>query len=675
MEFIFERLFGMDNEDESSTLSKKVESETEKDDKKTDQVDEKKIIESFLSDHTRFFSVIPDMNYFQPSTSPMYSLIKGAIQSGKSEMIHALSLYFALIHKSTTVLILRDFVGDYDQMNRGLQRFLNRFHSYLCLKSLEEEIDLPTIHYVGDIRRDKDGVIHGQTPIQHALVNGGSILIALANADQMMKLNESWDSLLLDSFPALQLIIDESDQLMFSEGVRFTPQLDALTRKASHIIGISATHYEHFQDVKHRFETSRILVMKPPPPSLCKGTYKGILDIQYEYIQPIDIKKKKESDNLLERDPDLYQFLENHKSHDPFHIHNDQQHPMITLVKQERLILQQNKMMESIRQRFKELYTIIIYNGKEVTLYSDSLKEYTTLTLPKCQKRTNRCKSQNGVHVFSNVSIVYVLQYLKENGGANRFPRILIIAHGLVGRGIQIVSEDYEWHLTHMYYRPSSSTRASAYLQDMRLCGIYRDSIPLTCVLEKKTYHNLYKSYMLQEDLFGRIQDESSENLTQWLSHQTIFNQKIPHCHVVRAKFKANITRTESEDHGMSFNEFNHSLCITKMNPILHSKDVDIGPDMDKKEYDRLIHLMFKKWANHNNQSAIARFMRDGLDPRKEYTKSEMLDLCKIYGIQLGHITGVRKGGQIHGQLIDHDPVKQIYRLYPCLIPSFETFF
>jgi len=669
------RLFGMDSE--GSTRSGIPMSESESlSEKETDldRVKKKEIIECFLKTNTRLFSVIPEMHYFQPSSSPLYSLIKGAIQSGKSEMIHALSLYFTLIFQSTTLLILRDYVGDYDQMKRGLQRFLNQFHFYLSCLTMEKEIDLPSIYYVGDIRKDKKGQLHGQHSIQRAIVNGGAILIALANADQLMKFNESWDRLVLDTLPPLQLIIDESDQLMFSEGVRFTPQFDVLTQKASHIIGISATHYEHFQDIKHRFQRSRIWIMKPPSPSVSRGTYKGILDIQYEYIQTMDVKRpKKKLDYLLE-DPDLCRFLESHQSDVPFRMSRDQRHPMITLLKLERMIFQQHKMMESIRQRFKDGYTLIIYNGREVALYSGSLTEKTTLMLPSCSRRIYRCQRQNGLHVFTNVSIVHVLQYLKENGGADRFPRILIIAHGLVGRGIQMVSEDYEWHLTHMYYRPSSCTRASAYLQDMRLCGIYRDSIPLTCLLEEKVYQNVYKSYMLQEDLFSRMQeDDSEENVTRWLSNQTILDQKIPRCQVVRqGKIKANITRTESEDHGMSMQEFNQSkVMVSSLSKINSSKEEAMNP----KEYERLVHGMFPKWADLNNSSAIARFMREGLNPRKEYSKSEMRVLCKMYRIQLGHITGIRKGGQIHGQLMDHDSVRQSYRLYPCLIPSFERFF
>lgn len=674
MDSIFHYLFGFKDEEEnsSSSLISKTSSPPEL----------SSLTIQFLSTHTRLFSVIPNLSIWSESvskeTETVYSLIKGAIQSGKSEIIHALSLYFTIVLGETVVILLRDFIGDYDQMDRGLERFLGSYKTFLLDATLEEDdIDLPLIHYMGDVHRTRDGHLHGQLLIQQAFVKG-SIIVALSNADQMRKLNEC-------HVPdhRFHIIIDESDQLMFSEGIRFTPQLDMLTSQACNVVGISATHYEHFHDVKDRFHTSRTFVMAPPPASIEKGSYKGILDIQFEYIQPINTKLKKESENILRWDTDLCEFLKTHETQEPFHIHGDQKHPMMTLIKHERMVTQQNKMLEHIRS-MTSAYTIIVYNGTEVVLYSPSLA-FTTIILPTCQKRENKTKSTNGLHVFKQVSIVYVLQYLKDNGGADRFSRILIIAHGLVGRGIQIVSEDYGWHLTHMFYRPSSSTRASAYLQDMRLCGIYRDTIPLTCMLEQKVYENLYKSYMLQEDLFQRISNETSEPMKRWLVHQRIFQEKFPKCKATKTGSIQGIrTNIELEDQGMSMAEFNRPICITKMNRRLEmsttptEKDKDSVEDLDKKEWDRLTNPnngMFQKWARDDNTSAIARFMRNGLDPRKRYTKKEMLELCGEYRLNLSDIIKLDKKEKTHylGSIL----VKQgqLYSLHPQLLESFERYF
>jgi hypothetical protein len=100
------------------------------------------------------------------------------------------------------------------------------------------------------------------------------------------------------------------------------------------------------------------------------------------------------------------------------------------------------------------------------------------------------------------------------------------------------------------------------------------------------------------------------------------------------------------------------------------------APAMDTRELNRLTNPtsgMFKKWASPTNQSAIARFMREGLDPNREYTKREITALCREYRIQVAHLTGKRRGTQIHGIILakhnDH------YSLHADLRPHFEKYF
>jgi hypothetical protein len=99
---------------------------------------------------------------------------------------------------------------------------------------------------------------------------------------------------------------------------------------------------------------------------------------------------------------------------------------------------------------------------------------------------------------------------------------------------------------------------------------------------------------------------------------------------------------------------------------------------MDKKEFERLTNDkngMFKKWSDLTNGSAIARFMREGLDPYKKYTKKEITELCKEYKINLTDIIGIRKTNHSHSFgfiLIKND---KIYKLHSKLIESFEKYF
>ena len=81
---------------------------------------------------------------------------------------------------------------------------------------------------------------------------------------------------------------------------------------------------------------------------------------------------------------------------------------------------------------------------------------------------------------------------------------------------------------------------------------------------------------------------------------------------------------------------------------------------------------MFKKWSRVENTSNIARFMKEGLDPNKEYTKKEITDLCKEYGIvNLDDISKNKKNK--HGRIIVKQETK--YILNQLLKNAFEEFF
>jgi hypothetical protein len=235
---------------------------------------------------------------------------------------------------------------------------------------------------------------------------------------------------------------------------------------------------------------------------------------------------------------------------------------MIMMIKTERLIAQQDVLMQIIKNQYKYNYTIITYNGTNCKLYSHSLQD--KIILPICKKKS---QYKNNIHSFNNTPLPYVLQYLKNNGGAKKFPRIIIIAYKLVGRGINIVSEDFGWHLTHMYYKPSKSTDVTTMIQSMRLCGIYNDNITLQCYIPQTDYENMYKGYMLQEDIFRQLNEAKNEEkeLKKWLEEKKFHKEKIPKCPLYRKqKFRGIVANIEKEDKGMTMDEFNKDRCITK---------------------------------------------------------------------------------------------------------------
>jgi hypothetical protein len=654
----------METPDTNDDLDTENDQDT-KDDPDTDDDTTNQVLH-FLRVNTRIFDLLPESTDLPSSVS---TLIKGAVQSGKSRIIFGLCLLHSVLYDSNVLVIVRNFTDDYDQFQRNFISFLDEYAVFLVENYGMDYDDvlgsIPSFFYLGNVR-SKDHVLSRHEQMCQKMTEGRCVMIALANDKQIGHFNDCIDHIRRSDADIrdLYVIIDEADQLIYSEGDKFTPQLSFTLEQTKHYYGISATIYDAFYDSENRFNTERIFLLTP------SSQYKGIDKLLFRSVE----KTKK---NLL-GDEDLERFLVTHSNHSPFDIVHQQKHPMIAMIKTEHLITRQDDLMTEITTRYPMEYTVITYNGTFSKVYSPALVG-VRMVLPRCHKR-QAASSTDRIHVFSNCGLSYILQYLKENGGADRFPRILIISYNLVGRGINIVSADFGWHLTHMFYRPSKGTSVTSMIQSMRLCGIYNDNIPLTCHMEKDKYEDMYKGYMLQEDMFRRIRN-TGESLSEWMKTQQFLKDKIPNGNLYRTqKFRGEITDKKEEDEGMSLDEFNQGRCITKtmiIPALIQNQNVQT---MDPKELHRLTNDrngMFKKWADITNQSAIARFMREGLDPRREYTKREMTDLWKNYsnGMSTTALFQAKIGTSVgYGNILVKLTNNNV-RMYPELVQAFEKYF
>jgi hypothetical protein len=576
----------------------------------------------FLRLHTRIFEILPGRTDIGSSFS---TLLKGAVQSGKSRIIFGLCLLHSIMDASNVFVMVRNFTDDYDQFRRNFLAFLGEYEAFLLSEGLDHDDiadRMPSFYYIGSIMKDKQG---RDVEMCEDMIRGRCVMIALANDRQLGVFNNYYETLFntMDNTVDLVVIVDEADQLVYSDGIHFTPQFEYLFEFTTHLYGISATIYEAFYDPKGYFSTDRVFYLTPPI------DYKGLSSLVYESIS----KTKKG----LSDDEDLARFFENEKNRQPFHIADGVRHPRIALIKTESLISEQDKLMSGVVSRYKKEFTVITYNGTACRIYSPELIG-VRMILPICRKK-QATSSTDRVHVFNNCALPYVLQYLKDNGGADRFPRILILSYKLVGRGINIVSADFDWHLTHMFYRPSKGTSVTAMIQSIRLCGVYKDNIPLTCIMEKEMYDEMYKGYMLQEDIFQRVKStKTDKSLTEWMRSQMFLKDKVPNGTLYKTcRFRGRITDKKEEDEGMSLDEFNQGRCITKT--MIIPAMIQIKTGFNLKEHERLTNDkngMFKKWADITNRSVIARFMREGLEPRREYTKKEITALWETFAPNTG---------------------------------------
>jgi len=622
----------------------------------------------FLQLHTELFRLLRDpISDVVPYRG---TLIRGCVQSGKSNIMFALCLLYTMCFDMNVVVLLRDITKDYLQFQRNFHRFLDTFTAF-C--DDEEDIDVPRVWYAGNLRRQKTtGDLLNHTDLVSGIEEGRNVILCLGNTDQVSAVRDCLDMARDQSdgeeVPEVICLVDEADQILYREGDRFLPSLDALLERVLHYYGITATIFGTLEDPSERFSTDHVYYLEPPE------DYKGINKIRFEHIESVSEKN--------EKDEDLFRFLHDHKDREPFTIQDGRKHPMITLIKTERLVARQEKLMDDIRRDavLGSVYTIITYNGTTVRVYSKNL-EGRKMILPGRMKRKKETRHGDGyIHIFPHAELCYVLDYLIDNGGATLFPRILIISHLLVDRGLNICSSGFEWHLTNMFYRPSKTSSVTSMIQSMRLQGIYRDNIPLTCHVEKSVYESLYRGHMLQEDFFVRLKGNQKPkeemSLMDWVETQTFHKEKIPKRRLFRQKrFGGRMTCVESEDDGMDLEEFQKDRCLGKKKESCGS----FTGGMDEKEWRRLTDEqkgMFKKWADLSNDSAIARFMREGLDPVKRYTRKEMSALCHQYRIQLSHLCNpIRKKSQTHGFLLQKDETKKEYRLHESLVDAFHQWF
>lgn len=625
------------------------------------------IVLRFLKEETRLFEIIPDMEFGDYQSKS--TLIKGAIQSGKTNIICSICLYLHSIARRNSILIVRNFNEDAYQFQRGMERFLERYMTYLKLHGgyTEENIEnmIPFMFYAGNIIRKHTNQYEHITPFLEHFKHNKLQCVALANHDQLSKINHCLDTLhKYDSMNSFALIVDEVDQLLYTNGESLKIQMDTLRESSKQLFGVSATLYE---PVLHsEFDTLNTYIMTPP------SDYRGIPDVLFEFIEAHRGRSYE--------DASLLSFLD--RDHVPF-----SNHPFISMIKTERKIDEQERLLASLKRRYPVKYTILTYNGDNIMIYHHSLSQLPLLVLSNKKKSIK--EKEGDYHVFHKCPLSMVLQYLKDNGGVRRFERIIIIAHGLVGRGINIVSHDFEWHLTHMFYRPSINTSVESILQSMRLCGIYKDTIPLTCLLEKEYYDILYKGYQLQEDIFKRIKqvqqvqygesmhDIGDKPLDHFMEKQKFYRDKIP----IRLKrrFEPYSTDERMEDIGMNMEEFDRFKCVVA--PVLPENVQPSIPTMmnmgvlEQADYHRLTNDnngMFKKWSQ--SDSSIARFLKHGLEPQRQYSKKEISSLCRDYKVNLTHMMKPYEPRKwTFGNMIQLDSER--YFLAPHLIQAFIKYF
>ena len=463
----------------------------------------------------------------------MIELYYGDIQSGKSDILRCLCLYNLFIQKRNCIMILRNSTDDYEQMKFGFKNFSQRFIDYLHQNNIYSETGIDTL-YTGDVIQS-NGDFKIPKKFYEKIESLRSVNICIANSSQFDKMNkvfkcykETCPTCLTSQLHTMHrnyvVLIDEVDFLKYSDSDEYMEKLNVLMEDAKKIYETTATPLDElFQDTE--LKADRVYAITRP------SDYKSVNDILFNVLKHDAKIAMTSSANQFELDPNIKEFYNSLSSipifdKDVYNIKDEDNHPVICLHKSSEHDEHHTILFNFLKNTYPDNYAIVIYNGYGVTVYHKSLETIPSIDLGE----RIVSKNINGNHIFKNSGIQRILQYFKDNGGSNIFSHIIIISGRLAGRAINFVSKDYKWHLTHQYYIPciSSSTKLclATILQAMRLCGIYRDSIPINLYTIPVARDAIKKGYRLQQEILDRIKMGDNQEIVKELIKDMKFNKK-----------------------------------------------------------------------------------------------------------------------------------------------------
>lgn len=620
-----------------------------------------------------------------------FVLIKGDVQSGKSEVLAMIAIYLTIIRGENVILIFRNINADYEQFASKMQKIFKDFKDFA--------------EFECDIADDNDDIFDRWPrllftnstldAVERRVVGGRVVGNFVMTLMQQNHLDKACNALLNEGTGVpFNVLIDEVDQNLYSQGTICNQKLDALVDAASTITGVTATAWDVMDD--RRFSCSHVYILPRPP------TYKSIEDLKVVYIQkkPKNVRTKNTDAAItpLQQDPDLRSILAIYADAKGFP--SIRMKPM-GLLKVESTKAGQIMLAQDIHREFPNCFATLIYNSESISVFHPSIAQRIqrlAQSFPddKWLHRLRPKISANGHVSFTRKSIRHVLQFFKDHAWGYR---LLIISDLICSRGLNIVSDDYQWHLTFEVLRISKTTRISNMMQDLRILGCFNDDMPLTLYCEEDVHHQLIVESKAMNEMLVRAKAMAAVHRALPLSdamermdldiRKTTSRKQLRtggrlHVNVVRP-LTANgasadggdaidgyLTRNHPAQQRIAGNGGVEDIPVATTTTVTSTGGEEYAP-MDPKELERLTHPekgMFRKWARVENTTAIARFMRDGLEPHRRYSKTEMQDLCALYGVNIHHLVGVRRGTAIHGQILTKH--NGFYRLHPALQTAYH---
>jgi len=470
-----------------------------------------KNIQNFLENNIPFFKHNPQIFADLSNPEKNTKLVAGRVQSGKTAVICGLASYLVCELKMPTVVVVRNYTADYLQLSRKFSR-QGPFGKLNML-----------VHYAKEARMQ-----------QLFLQEHPALIICLEHQTQLQKVIDAY----LLNRVNFCLIADEADSIAFKSKVdkQRIVLFNTLRQHASQFIAVTATAFDMLY-LDSTLDNQSIYHVPQPE------NYKGIEHSGFtlkELHKHFDFKMESETPVIWKLSPDMERFYIEISQTPVFQYEREDEkenliHPVICLQKTETEIKKQLQCMSALIRHpvFGKEFVVIAYNGEGVYAYSPKGldREIPDFEGEMCwgEDPSSPYLEHCPVRHFKSLGIGDILQYFKNYSIRENITHIVIIAGQMVGRGLNIVSNDYQWHLTHQILKVSDTATCTDITQSCRVFGVYSDNIPTTLYCLQKDAMNLKQSHELQKRIFeGADLLKVTENMPELCKQIKVFVGHIP---------------------------------------------------------------------------------------------------------------------------------------------------
>lgn len=596
-----------------------------------------------------------------------YVLIKGHVQSGKTSFMVSKAIQ-AYAKNISSIIVVRSFHGDklnlinrINNYKKGIQEKLRRCRvpEYICKNILEVVYD----NKVKECKL-KDSMLKGIP----------KIYITISTSQSMEKISKYLSSMDRETLP-YYLFIDEVDLIdnttSKNKDAKKLEPLSVMKRYSKIMYGISATILD--TTLKEDIDRKNVYMMPTPE------NYMSVLMFEKCELDHDAKPSNRTEDNPFEKDPNLREFLKtfclgegvyaeqpNPRNNKNYSHSYGCSIPYSVLLNIGKSTKPQEKIGQYVYDTYKNTGVgVVLYNGEGIRVWHKSMGS-NSITIQYNGKMyiSKYCRGTRS-HIWKDIGVGVIYQWMKENGGVNKFPKIVTIAGHLAGRSISYVNSKYHegkgWRLTDVYTIFAKDTPHSEILQMIgRGCGIIRDGLGVRVYGTHTMLNEIIKGYITYEELLDRSKRVNSmiENMGDIIRSLPISSCKIPKRKLTRVeKFKPNKVVDDSVFGGWDIEG-------EMWENVFQNNDTEYPQD----EYNRLVNNMFPKWKREQN-TVIGRFMCN-LDPTHRYTKQEVQEL----GINDPSLLNRHSCIRGYGLIMKRYP-NNTYQLQEILVRSYNNIF